>query len=73
MKAICTDMAAEQQALDAIFTDLDEPGWNIVTPVIPPDNGYRSLRPMPVLPGRGGNLGCFQGSDQLMYYPRCPP
>ncbi len=32
MKAICTDMAAEQQALDAIFADLDEPGWNIVTP-----------------------------------------
>ena len=32
MKAICTDLAAEQQALDAIVADLDEPGWNTMTP-----------------------------------------
>jgi hypothetical protein len=25
MKTICTDLAAEQQALDAIVADLDEP------------------------------------------------
>ena len=33
------------------------------SPVIPPDNGYRSLRPMPVLPGRGGSPDCFPGSE----------
>jgi len=32
MKAICTDMAAEQQELDAIVAGLDDPGWNIMTP-----------------------------------------
>jgi uncharacterized protein (TIGR03084 family) len=32
MKAICIDLAAEQQALDAIVADLDEPGWNTMTP-----------------------------------------
>jgi uncharacterized protein (TIGR03084 family) len=32
MKAICTDLAAEQQVLDAIVADLDEPGWNTMTP-----------------------------------------
>jgi len=32
MKAICTDLAAEQQVLDAIVADQDEPGWNTMTP-----------------------------------------
>jgi uncharacterized protein (TIGR03084 family) len=32
MKQICNDLAVEQQELDAVVADLDEPGWQTMTP-----------------------------------------
>jgi uncharacterized protein (TIGR03084 family) len=32
MKQICADLASEQQELDAFVADLDEDGWNTMTP-----------------------------------------
>ena len=32
MQQICNDLATEQQELDAIVANLDEPGWKTMTP-----------------------------------------
>ncbi|MDH3724044.1 MAG: maleylpyruvate isomerase N-terminal domain-containing protein, partial [Desulfobacteraceae bacterium] len=32
MEQICNDLAMEQQELDAVVANLDEPGWKVMTP-----------------------------------------
>jgi uncharacterized protein (TIGR03084 family) len=32
MEQICKDLAMEQQELDAVVANLDEPGWKVMTP-----------------------------------------